>query len=190
QIILQKYQTHFDPANGRGRCMPHSTNLAAQIFMKMIDEGPDPDDEDQYIYVKHLQINHDPTEDDLLKEYENEVDMLDLDETPSTDTYFLNDKLEQELGITSEELSAPLKKVCSCRINHISIHSPLGSMAQLRVICTKIASSPQRRAAFRHLTDKLCEEDCKHLMVVRDVSTRWNSTHAMIVRARKLRKVR
>lgn len=54
QILLQKYQHHFDPTNGQGCCMSHAVNLAAQAFMKVMDEAPDPDDEDQYCQVKHL----------------------------------------------------------------------------------------------------------------------------------------
>jgi hypothetical protein len=67
---------------------------------------------------------------------------------------------------------------------------------QLRTAVTKIVSSPQQRAGFQ----KLLKEKYKtalalsgrliaDLMVIRDVKTRWNYTHAMIKRALLLRKV-
>lgn len=66
---------------------------------------------------------------------------------------------------------------------------------QLRLIATKIASSPQRRARLRQCAQQSYTsnnpEDVRRrkLMVIRDVATRWNSTHAMMQRGLLLRKV-
>ncbi|HEV7735825.1 MAG TPA: hypothetical protein VGO47_00390 [Chlamydiales bacterium] len=111
RIVRQKYEIHFDPLNGRGRCMPHAINLAAQSFMRAMDEAPDPDNEDLYPQVKHLQLGHDSVEDEILQEYENESETLDLDQMSAMNQYFMDESLEQELGLTTFELSAPLKKV-------------------------------------------------------------------------------
>jgi hypothetical protein len=68
---------------------------------------------------------------------------------------------------------------------------------QIRTICTKLCGSPQRRSSFRRIAKRVCggkkapEEldplqkhlDVGMLMVLRDVVTRWNSTHAMIRRS-------
>ena len=68
---------------------------------------------------------------------------------------------------------------------------------QIRTICTKLCGSPQRRSSFRRIAKRVCgrkkapEEldplqkhlDIGMLMVLRDVITRWNSTHAMIRRS-------
>jgi hypothetical protein len=55
----------------------------------------------------------------------------------------------------------------------------------------KITSTPQRRAIYKRIAAESFEDDThpdtgtllKKLMVVRDVKTRWNYTHAMIKRA-------
>ena len=70
------------------------------------------------------------------------------------------------------------------------------SLIQLRTLCTKITSSPQRRFRFRDTARKFHKDErtpdkksrIAELMVVKDVATRWNYTHAMIKRALILRK--
>jgi hypothetical protein len=68
---------------------------------------------------------------------------------------------------------------------------------QIRTICTKICSSPQRRSYFRRIAQRVCggkkapealnplkkHGDVGMLMVLRDVVTRWNSTQAMLRRS-------
>ncbi|KAG8917399.1 hypothetical protein FRC00_013672, partial [Tulasnella sp. 408] len=49
------------------------------------------------------------------------------------------------------------------------------------ILSEKIVSSPQRRYAFRQQVRKFYEN--LRLIVIRDVKTRWNCTHAMIKRA-------
>jgi hypothetical protein len=60
----------------------------------------------------------------------------------------------------------------------------------LRTICTKINSSPQRRASFiKHLANRYKGKasgkhaDLSLLSLFIDVSTWWNSTYHMLVRA-------
>ena len=67
---------------------------------------------------------------------------------------------------------------------------------QLQVIVNKIVSSPQRRQHFKRCAKKQYDgmvtskgSKLELLMVIRDVVTRWNYTHAMIKRALMLRKV-
>lgn len=62
------------------------------------------------------------------------------------------------------------------------------TLDQLRFLISKIVSSPQRRTRFH----KLCREEYTderrwHLMVIRDVRTRWNWTYCMIKRAFQLK---
>jgi hypothetical protein len=57
-----------------------------------------------------------------------------------------------------------------------------------------VVSSPQRRAKFHKITRSTYGQDPSTkgrvgLMVVRDVRTRWNYTHAMICRALLLQEV-
>lgn len=69
-------------------------------------------------------------------------------------------------------------------------------LSQLRTIVTKIVASPQRRRRFRRTAEATYKEEVAatgtlkaKLMVIRDVITRWNYTHAMITRALSLRDV-
>lgn len=61
---------------------------------------------------------------------------------------------------------------------------------QLRLLATKIVSSPGNRGRFRacaikHYSGQFTDKNVEiaHLMVVRDIRLRWNSTQAMMGRA-------
>jgi len=80
-------------------------------------------------------------------------------------------------------------------ILHCDPLTPILTVSQLRSLVTKIASSPQRRFRFRETSAKIYKNTIApngtrlaDLMVVRDVATRWNYTHAMIKRARLLQR--
>lgn len=100
----------------------------------------------------------------------------------------LGDKLEPDMDGIADE--SPLKWVSA--IDRFPLHHL--TRFQLRFIVTKICSSPQRRKAFwqaskkRYGDQRVDPDDPKStllcaLMVIKDVCTRWNSTHAMLGRA-------
>jgi hypothetical protein len=67
---------------------------------------------------------------------------------------------------------------------------------KLRASVRKIVSSPQRRSIFRKISKETYGDKAApsgkmlaDLMVIRDVATRWNYTHAMMERALLLSKV-
>ncbi|KAF5366557.1 hypothetical protein D9758_009004 [Tetrapyrgos nigripes] len=135
-----------------------------QAILKVLDEAESPDDVDYYLLHKDLPI-HDEDEDEDLKAMEMEQD--DNDDS--------GDGAEVETSDIKDARSAsPLK--------------------QLRIITTKIVSSPQRQSSFRKIARSVYSMEVVNdkgtpkskLMVIRDVRTRWNSTHAMIQRARVL----
>ena len=82
----------------------------------------------------------------------------------------------------------------SCLVSSLQ-YSP---QPQLRVIMRKICSSPQCRKKFKNFAKQAyglspapapSNKLLANLIVIRDVVTRWNYTHAMIKRALMLRKV-
>ncbi|OXA48268.1 putative AC9 transposase [Folsomia candida] len=59
-----------------------------------------------------------------------------------------------------------------------------GVITKLRHGVVKIRSSPQRLEAFRRQCEVM---NIKHLELIRDIKTRWNSTYDMITRALKMK---
>jgi hypothetical protein len=110
KIVLQKYRIHFDPANARGRCMPHTVNLSAQTFLAGMCEAPNPEVEDYFPPNKHMPAMYNADEDELLQEHEAETDTIDLDQISGNDTYF-EEWVDDKIALSADELQAPIKKV-------------------------------------------------------------------------------
>lgn len=204
-MLLKKYGVKFHEENARIRCMAHVVNLIVQSLLAALDEANDPDLDDYYIPNKHLPFHYDPEDDEEVAEMECEGEEKENDDADDADDEFvellhldlgdeaLEDELEDELNETVD--LSEVKKV-SPRAYYVVFNTHL---PQLRAITKKICSSPQRRKQFRNFAKQaygskpapapsnklLCD-----LMVIRDVVTRWNYTHAMIKRALMLRKVR
>ncbi|KAF7371616.1 Eukaryotic translation initiation factor 3 [Mycena venus] len=145
------------------------TSLTTLILAALSDVA-DPDVTDDYLPNKDVPFHYNPDNDPALDELEREV----FDDTADTDA-------DEDEAIALTGLASEFKKMIP--------------LQKLRIITTKICSSPQRRKRFRTTAermfpDKLAPSGRKlaSLMVVRDVRHRWNYTHAMIERALLLRK--
>lgn len=196
------------------RCLAHVINLVVQAILAGLNEADaqaeDPKDEllnddlnDYYLSNKdhsiHYDVSTDPVQEELEAERDADMALEFLDIGEFKDELLgigeeVKDEL-RELGLTSA-----LKKVSK---TVPSSSSPLTCYRprQLRFIVKKIASLPQRRQRFYKFSeaeygDRRAEDGnqdsplLRLLMVVRDVRTRWNSTHAMIIHALLLREVR
>ncbi|TFY78260.1 hypothetical protein EWM64_g5750 [Hericium alpestre] len=146
--------------------------------MSTLQEVDDPEVEDYYIKLnKHLPFHYNVEGDEDVQSYktdraiEDDAERVRNDPEEGDDNEAIED--DEDMGVSSG--MSPVQK--------------------LRAICKKIISSPQHRAAFRTLAHKYYADektekgtDISKLMPIRDVKTRWNYMHAMIVRALQLKK--
>ncbi|KAF4612503.1 hypothetical protein D9613_012755 [Agrocybe pediades] len=167
RLLLARYGIPFTP-DMHIRCIAHVINLVVQSFLHALDEAADPETEDWYDLNKSAPLHYDITKD---------PDQIALDTEVFTAGSTLVDNSED-----------PVDVVVNDDERELNATSNSGAIARLRFIVTKIVSSPQRRQHFRNISEKEYGDDpsTKHiakLMVMRDVRTRWNYTHAMIRRA-------
>ncbi|GJF01034.1 hypothetical protein PsYK624_173400, partial [Phanerochaete sordida] len=64
---------------------------------------------------------------------------------------------------------------------------PLGVVDKLHTICVDVLRSEKQRKRFCHLQRKYCKKDVQGLTLVRSMPIRWNTKHAEIERASKLK---
>ncbi|KAF5332340.1 hypothetical protein D9758_017443 [Tetrapyrgos nigripes] len=170
ELLNRRYEDlHVHVENSRIRCLAHVVNLIVQAMLKVLEEAESSDDVDYYLLHKDQPIHYDEDEDEELKAMEAEEDGQESDEE--------SDESDDD------DLTSDLKNARN-----------LSALKRLRLITIKIVSSPQRRASFRKICKRVypTQKNDKgtplaKLMVIRDVRTRWNYTHAMIRRARLLR---
>ncbi|KAF4618026.1 hypothetical protein D9613_012868 [Agrocybe pediades] len=176
------------------RCVAHVINLVVQAFLAGMDEAEDPEQLDWYeTYHKKDPIHYDVNEDPEQKALDNEVDGDEDSDDENWEEFGSDDEDEEEIRRVRREVLRKEKELAAQELveveteqtDEIRTQSPL---KRLHFITTKIVSSPQRRSQFRKIAHSKYAEDPKtkayaKLMVVRDVRTRWNYTHAMICRA-------
>ncbi|KAJ3513785.1 hypothetical protein NLJ89_g2755 [Agrocybe chaxingu] len=140
------------------RCTAHVINLVVQAFLFALDEAPDPDDNDQYADIQDYPIHYNVEQDEVQEALEAEEFDEDLDRDLDSDDANLEEEDAQDMSGKS-------------------------AIKKLHFIVTKITSSPQRRAKFRKIARAKYGHDRRAgLMVIKDILTRWNYTHAMIHR--------
>ncbi|KAJ7348431.1 hypothetical protein DFH08DRAFT_698294 [Mycena albidolilacea] len=173
---MEKFDIQFTPASSQIRCIAHVVNLVVQKFLSALDEASDPKDDDYYVPSKDQPFHYDVNNDPIQRALETEPILVDADDAEEERVDHADAALLGELADEFADLT-PLKK--------------------LRLICTKICSSPQRRRAFRLIADEKYggllhapHRRLTSLLPVRDVKHRWNYTEAMITRARLLRAVK
>ncbi|KZP28151.1 hypothetical protein FIBSPDRAFT_729779 [Athelia psychrophila] len=193
---MERYGLAFHSDNARIRCLVHIVNIVVQTLLKELDEAEVPDINNYFNMMKSLPVHYNPNNDEDLQEMEGE-DFADLDSAE------IKEMLDQELGDVPK---SAVKKASCQSVCQGAVHprwargqgsaSDIGAVQVLRIIVNKIVSSPQCRKYFRKCTvqfyaGKKNEKGTRIeiLMVIRDVRTRWNYTHAMIKRALLLRKV-
>ena len=174
------------------RCLAHVINLVVQSFLHAIDEAEDPEINDYFDKEAPVHFDIDKDADQIGLEAEalapgaNDYTPADEDEDVAEDEAVLIEDVNGQ---------SPLQRVSTALMP--ILHNPLSyKTIQLRFITTKIVSSPQRRLRFciicRNKYGNHTDKDTKrkvNLMVVRDVRTRWNYTHAMIRHAYMLKEV-
>lgn len=191
------------------RCLAHIINLVVQAILAGLNEADDCNEDegkDNYLQNKGEPIYYDVSKDPTQIELENQRS-VDIEADPN-----VVDDFERVFGVGFSEieeelkelgLTTALKKVMPCCSYFIgfALIDLSSCFHQLHFIATKIASSPQRRQRFWKISgetygDRRVDETnsssplLRLLMVIRDVRTRWNSTHAMLSRALLLREVR
>ncbi|KAJ2922967.1 hypothetical protein H1R20_g14147, partial [Candolleomyces eurysporus] len=168
------------------RCLAHVINLVVQAMMASLDEA-DPcddfsDDNDYFLLHKDAPIYYNVAEDEAQNELEGSRD-ADME-------------VEEDEG--DEEVDAALSALFREGVEEEVQAIGLSALKRLRFINNKITSSPQRRKLFWKISaekygTRRVDDSNKNsallasLMPVRDVRTRWNSSHAMLTRSRLLR---
>lgn len=185
--LMARYRSlKYHDENNRVRCLAHAVNLIVQSFLSALNEAANPDVEDYFIPNKYMPFHYDIDDDEEFQEVEQEPYNAEMADEAAKDAAF-----DDENFVVDSDMTALQKVITFLYIAEISNPS-----FKLRLTCTKIVSSPQRRAAFKKLNGDLyggiitSEGRMKaDLMVIRDVRTRWNYTEAMMTRALLLRKV-
>ncbi|KAL1939855.1 hypothetical protein VTO73DRAFT_9555 [Trametes versicolor] len=183
RLLLRRYGLHFSPENGRIRCIAHVVNLVVQSIVHELFEADDPALADYYeLWNKHLPFHYDAATDDENTQFDWEAsskddgtDIIDIDGAEADAGSATEDDEDDE----EDEDDDPLDG---------NVSPGQSALKKLRHIVNKIVSSPQRRSSFRKVAHTVytssSAEDTRRrkLMVIRDVATRWNYTHAMIER--------
>ncbi|KAF7794640.1 hypothetical protein EIP86_005777, partial [Pleurotus ostreatoroseus] len=176
-LLLKRYGIHFDPQNGQIHCIAHVVNLVVQKMLNKLEEAVDPNVDDYYERNKHVPFHYDPETDEDQKALDEEED--EEEDESSED--------EEASGLSPN--GGPIGDEDDEDDELVQQWSSHSAVKKLRLICTKIASSPQRRSSFRKIVHSAYASSHpddvrrRRLMVIRDVVTRWNYTHAMIERA-------
>lgn len=194
KILLDRYHINFHEDNNRARCLAHVVNLVVQSILASLGEAKDPDDDDNFLSNKSQPFHFDADNDEDVLAMENEV--YDEDEEVEDSDEQIDEIVEEAMKQGSKGKLSAVKKVSREQLNLIYNIFAHPFVCQLRAIVTKIVSSPQRRSSFRKASAEKYKttlgpsgKPIANLMVIKDVATRWNYTHAMIQRGLLLRKV-
>ena len=97
-----------------------------------------------------------------------------------------NDQELKELEKGFQSIPFTLAKVGSMVIFIVIFRSTISNRIQIRKLAVFVNSSLQRIEDFERLVKSHCQSNEKPLRLIQDVSTRWDSTCYMLVRARAL----
>ncbi|KAM5543379.1 hypothetical protein V8D89_002964 [Ganoderma adspersum] len=187
-LLLKRYKIHFSPKNWQICCLAHVVNLIVQKILHELFEANDPALQDYYdLYNKHLPFHFDPDTDEENQHFQAEgkeerakarasaqrteqgAESMDGEQEGDEE-----DKDDLDALLEGEHLGSEV--------------AGTSAVKKLRLIVTKILSSPQCRSHFRKVAAEVYkkatpeDEHCHKLIVICDVATRWNYKHAMIER--------
>ncbi|KAF8186575.1 hypothetical protein K438DRAFT_1033042 [Mycena galopus ATCC 62051] len=181
RLLAQKFDIQFVPDNSQIHCLAHVVNLVVQKMLAVLEEADDPDVVDYYLSNKDLPFHYDPDTDAELRDLEDEQFV------------YKDEEAEEAANTEAKEESKAKAEVMEMMATE---YENLSALHKLRLIVTKICSSPQRRRSFKIIAAKMYKDTkapsgrkLSTLMVIRDVKHRWNFMEAMISRGKLLRKV-
>ena len=195
---MERYGVPFHPNNSHICCLAHVVNLVAQKVLSVAKEVDDPEFQDYYEQLnKQFPVHYNLDGDEDLQDFENKEDNGSTVQKADLGDDIVNRECGEQDHFS--EMGA-IEKVSLMQLI-LSSSGSLNCSMQLRTSIVKIVSTPGRRQLFCEKTEQYYSlatrvskkgviTQVARLMPVRDVRTRWNSTHAMIKRARILRKVR
>lgn len=180
-IILSKYSVPYT-SDMHIRCIVHVVNLVVQAILAAMNEADDPDDVDYFTLHKGSLIHYNIDEDDNQAVLESESVSLEAESKDKDEEIKMFDAIEKEM-IENVEASSPLKQVITFPCTFTFCCSLITLPATF--ITTKIVSSPLCCAKFHKIThekygNNIDTQSYAKLLVVHDVCTCWNYTHAMI----------
>ncbi|SJL11862.1 uncharacterized protein ARMOST_15273 [Armillaria ostoyae] len=140
-LMLQHYRLKFVPENGYIHCLDHVVSLVVQALMNALEEAEDPNVLDYHGPNKKYPSHYSEDDDEALRELEAEIEReMDEDELLRTSSNIENEDNDELLEAILSDVDewSPVKK--------------------LRLIVTKICSSPQRRRTFRMIAKDIYKD--------------------------------
>ncbi|KAF8257527.1 hypothetical protein EI94DRAFT_1629671 [Lactarius quietus] len=193
---MELYHVPFHPNNSHIRCLAHVVNLIAQKMLSVVKDVDNPELQDYYESLnKQFPVHYDIDNDDELQDFEN-----DNDDRSKAQGDLSDGLIDQESGEQDHFGGmGAIEKVCLLH-NTSKAQTAIYSNDQLRTAIVKIVGTPGQCQLFREkakqyysLTTRQSKKgvitQVAALMPVRDIRTRWNSTHTMIKHAQILRKL-
>ncbi|KAI1782569.1 hypothetical protein LXA43DRAFT_905418 [Ganoderma leucocontextum] len=174
-LLLKRYGLHFTPENGQIRCLAHVVNLVVQKILHELFEADDPALQDYYeLFNKHLPIHYDLDADEENQQLQTEG----KEERAKARQTQVDDSSADEAGNEGEEDSEDLDALLDGEDLGSEV-AGASAVKKLRLIVTKILSSPQRRSLFRKAAAQVYkkstpeDERRRKLIVIRDAIDQW-----------------
>ncbi|KIJ09642.1 hypothetical protein PAXINDRAFT_157843 [Paxillus involutus ATCC 200175] len=153
--------------------------------------APDPDKHDLFIEARAFPVVYDPDEDEAVIE---EMELMATEAKSASSTHDgghlaesdTSDEDAEDDKLTSDEENL---EGAASGANNKKSRTGLSAVAkcQLHAIVVDVLRSDIRRKKMRKLIRQLCSEAYKHLVLVRGMEIRWNTTYAEMDRGIKLK---
>jgi hypothetical protein len=178
--------------------------------------APDPDIEDLYIETCSFPLTYDPDKDPAVADFSKNLNNLSADSVIQEPDSDISDS-ESESGNSScsatsdldnddmqlEDNSTNKRLTIKLPARNLGTHPKpqdstsrakrqqkiLSPVEKLHAIVVHILCTNKRRVRIKHLIVQFCEKQYHHLVPVRGMPIRWNTTYAEIDRGIKLRPV-
>ncbi|KAL4262261.1 Zinc finger BED domain-containing [Pleurotus pulmonarius] len=170
--LSRKLEVTLNVAQMQIGCAAHVVNLACQDILHGVGSAPSTADTDLYEASRGFPLIYDPSEDhDVVEEERRATQESIIDDSDEENDWEMvegdNASGVSVGGRTSVKKRTPIHK--------------------LHDIVIFILRSEVRRSRMRRLICQLCDDDCKHLTLIKSMPIRWNTSYAEMKRGLLLR---
>ncbi|KIK72419.1 hypothetical protein PAXRUDRAFT_22012, partial [Paxillus rubicundulus Ve08.2h10] len=174
----------IDPVNMQVGCAAHVLNLVSQVIFHALGAAPDPDKHDLFVEARAFPLAYDPNEDEAVIEETNL--MTAESKSKSNETVDAVETSDDEI-VDDEDLESDQEAPSHGQPAGTRSLKSLSVVAKLHAIVVDILCSDIRRKKMCKLIRQLCDEAYKHLVLVRAMEIRWNTTYTEMDRGTKLK---